>query len=72
LPNVTIRRIIHHRLAGFQSADDWRYLTRRLTVRRRGGNRRPWSWFHRLQERFRLPTAVTVHSTYRKRSERFT
>jgi RNA-directed DNA polymerase len=45
---------------------------RKWLVRRRGGNRRPWSWFHRLQERFRLPTAVTVHSTYRKRSERFT
>ncbi len=41
-------------------------------VRRRGGNRRPWSWFHRLQERYRLPPAISIHSTCRLRSERIT
>ena len=47
-------------------------IWRKWLVRRRGGNRRPWSWFHRLQERFGLPPAVAVHSTCRVRSERFT
>jgi len=38
---------------------------RKWLVRRRSGNRRPWSWFCRLLERFRLPQVVTVHSTCR-------
>lgn len=35
----------------------------------------PWNWFARLEARYDLPIAVTihsVHSVYRKRSERVT
>jgi len=52
--------------------EDAARVWRKWLVRRRGGNRRPWSWFRRLQERYRLPPAVTIHSTYRTRSERIT
>ncbi len=52
--------------------EDAARVWRKWLVRRRGGNRRCWSWFRRLQQRFRLPTAVTVHSTCRVRSERIT
>ena len=36
---------------------------RKWQARPRSGNRRPCSWFHRDQERFRSPQPVTVHST---------
>lgn len=52
--------------------EDAARVWRKWLVRRRGGNRRPWSWFRRLQERFCLPAVVTVHSTYCLRSERIT
>jgi RNA-directed DNA polymerase len=37
--------------------------------RRRRKNRPPWSWFTRLQKRYRLPSAVAVHSVCRLRSK---
>ena len=40
--------------------------------RRRRKNRPPWSWFARLQQRYRLPSAVAVHSVCRVRSKRLT
>ncbi len=52
--------------------EDVARVWRKWLVRRRAGNRRPWSWFRQLQERYRLPPAVTIHSTYRMRSERIT
>ena len=38
-------------------------------VSRKRGNRRPWSWFARLQQRYCLPYVATLHSVCRKRSE---
>lgn len=49
--------------------EEVRRVWRKWLVRRRRGNRPPWSWFARLQERYRLPYAVAVHSVCRKRSE---
>ncbi len=49
--------------------EEVRRVWRRWLVRRKRGNRPPWSWFARLQERYRLPYAVAVHSVCRKRSE---
>jgi group II intron reverse transcriptase/maturase len=40
--------------------------------RRRRKNRPPWSWFARLQQRYRLPPAVAVHSVCSVRSKRLT
>ena len=37
--------------------------------RRRRKNRPPWSWFVRIQERYRLPSAVAVHSVCRLRGK---
>jgi group II intron reverse transcriptase/maturase len=45
--------------------EDVAFVWRKWLVRRRGGNRRPWSWFHQLLQRYRLPSAVSVHSTCR-------
>jgi len=39
---------------------------RKWLVRRRRGNRPPWSWFHRLQERYPIPPAVAIHSVCRR------
>lgn len=49
--------------------DEVRRVWRKWLSRRRRKNRPPWSWFARLQERYRLPYAVAVHSVCRKRSE---
>ena len=49
--------------------EEVRRVWRKWLVRRKRGNRPPWSWFARLQERYRLPYAVAVHSVCRKRSE---
>jgi len=49
--------------------EEVRRVWRKWLVRRRGGNRRPWCWFVRLQERYHLPPAVAIHSICRKRSE---
>jgi RNA-directed DNA polymerase len=49
--------------------DEVRRVWRKWLVRRKRGNRPPWSWFARLQERYRLPYVVTIHSVCRKRSE---
>ncbi|HUT14527.1 MAG TPA: group II intron reverse transcriptase/maturase [Thermoguttaceae bacterium] len=49
--------------------EEVRRVWRKWLVRRRGGNRRPWSWFVRLQERYRLPYVRTIHSVCRLRSE---
>jgi RNA-directed DNA polymerase len=49
--------------------EEVRRLWRKWLVRRKRGNRPPWSWFARLQERYCLPYVATVHSVYRQRSE---
>ncbi len=49
--------------------EEVRRVWRKWLVRRKRGNRPPWSWFARLQQRYRLPYAVTVHSVCRKRSK---
>ncbi len=49
--------------------EEVRRVWRKWLGRRKRGNRPPWSWFARLQERYRLPHAVAIHSVYRKRSE---
>ena len=49
--------------------EEVRRIWRKWLVRRKRGNRPPWSWFARLQERYRLPNATAIHSVYRKRSE---
>lgn len=54
-------------LAGFR--DEVCRVWRKWLSRRRRKNRPSWNWFARLQERYRLPYAVAVHSVCRKRSE---
>jgi len=49
--------------------EEVRRVWRKWLVRRKRGNRPPWSWFARLQERYRLPYAAAIHSVCRKRSE---
>ncbi len=49
--------------------EEVRRVWRKWLVRRKRGNRPPWSWFARLQERYHLPYAVTIHSICRQRSE---
>jgi len=49
--------------------EEVRRVWRKWLVRRRGGNRRPWSWFVRLLDRYRLPRALAIHSVCRVRSE---
>lgn len=49
--------------------EEVRRVWRKWLVRRKRGNRPPWSWFARLQERYRLPSAVAIHSVCRKRSK---
>ncbi len=49
--------------------EEVRRVWRKWLVRRKRGNRPPWSWFARLQKRYRLPNAVTIHSVYHKRSK---
>jgi RNA-directed DNA polymerase len=48
--------------------EEVRRVWRKWLVRRKRGNRPPWSWFARLQERYRLPNAVAIHSVCRPRS----
>ena len=45
--------------------EEVRRVWRKWLVRRKRGNRPPWSWFARLQERYCLPYAVAVHSVCR-------
>jgi RNA-directed DNA polymerase len=49
--------------------EEVRRVWRKWLVRRKRGNRPPWSWFARLQARYRLPYVATIHSVCRKRSE---
>jgi group II intron reverse transcriptase/maturase len=49
--------------------EEVRRVWRKWLVRRKRGNRPPWSWFARLQERYCLPYVATIHSVCRKRSE---
>ncbi len=49
--------------------EEVRRVWRKWLVRRKRGNRPPWSWFTRLQERYHLPYAVAIHSVVRKRSK---
>jgi RNA-directed DNA polymerase len=49
--------------------EEVRRVWRKWLVRRKRGNRPPWSWFARLQGRYCLPYVATVHSVYHKRSE---
>ncbi len=61
--------ITGNRVALSRFREEVRRVWRKWLVRRRGGNRRPWNWFIRLQERYHLPYAVAIHSICRKRSE---
>ena len=49
--------------------EEVRRVWRKWLVRRKRGNRPPWCWFARLQQRYCLPYVATVHSVYRQRSE---
>ena len=49
--------------------EEVRRVWRKWLVRRKRGNRPPWSWFARLQERYCLPYVATIHAVCRKRSE---
>jgi hypothetical protein len=49
--------------------DEVRRVWRKWLVRRKRKNRPPWSWFARLQERYRLPYAVAYHSVCRRGSK---
>jgi len=49
--------------------EEVRRVWRNWLVRRKRGNRPPWSWFARLQERYCLPYVATIHSVCRRRSE---
>jgi RNA-directed DNA polymerase len=49
--------------------EEMRRVWRKWLVRRKRGNRPPWSWFARLQQRYCLPYVATVHSVCRTRSE---
>ncbi len=61
--------ITGNRIALSRFREEVKRVWRKWLVRRKRGNRRPWSWFIRLQERFPLPNAVAVHSVIRSRSE---
>jgi RNA-directed DNA polymerase len=49
--------------------EEVRRVWRKWLARRKRGNRPPWSWFARLQERYRLPYVATIHSVCRPRSK---
>ena len=49
--------------------EEVRRVWRKWLVRRKRGNRPPWRWFARLQERYRLPYVATIHSVCRPRSQ---
>jgi group II intron reverse transcriptase/maturase len=49
--------------------EELRRVWRKWLTRRKRGNRPPWSWFARLQERYRLPYVATIHSVCRPRSK---
>lgn len=46
-----------------------RRVWRKWLGRRNRESRSSWSWFARLQTRYRLPNAVAIHSVYHKRSK---
>ena len=45
------------------------YLWHKWLSRRNSQHRPPWTWFHRLRERYRLPYGIAIHSVCRRRSE---
>ena len=61
--------ITGNRVALNRFREEVRRVWRKWLVRRKRGNRPPWSWFARLQERHCLPYVVTIHSVCRKRSK---
>ena len=64
--------ITGNRIALWRFCEAVQHIWRKWLMRRKRGGRRPWSWFNRLLQRFRLPYAVAIHSKLRARSESVT